>query len=177
MREGEVLAVIGQNGSGKSVFLKTLLGMIPATHGTITWKKDVRIGYLPQRFQVDAYLPMTVQEFLSLKPDARPICETLKLLHMEHEWLHKHLAHLSGGELQQVLLLWVLQDNPHIILFDEPTENVDVVGSESIYKTLHHLQDTTGLAIIIISHDLHLVYRYANTVLCLNKNMVCYGEP
>jgi len=177
VKQQEVLAVIGPSGAGKSVLLKTLLGILEPTRGTIMWREGVRIGYLPQRFHVDAYLPMTVGEFLNLKPHARSIHETLKLLSLEREWLHKHLAHLSGGELQRVLLLWALSDNPDILLFDEPTENVDVVGSESIYKLLHHLQDAMGIAIIIVSHDLHVVFRYANQVLCINKNMICYGAP
>jgi len=174
----EVLAVIGPNGAGKSVLLKVLMGLLKSSSGTIAWKKNIKIGYLPQRFHVDSYLPMTVYEFLKLKPNYNGSGEkVLSLVGLDAGWLKKNLAHLSGGELQKVLLAWTLINNPEILLFDEPTENVDIVGQESIYNILHHLQDVVGVAIIIISHDLNVVYRYANNVICLNKNMLCYGAP
>ena len=174
----QVLAVIGPNGSGKTVLLKTLVGIIPPAHGVIRWRPGTRVGYLPQRFHVDHYLPMTVQEFLNLKSPAKgALHRTIAAASMGEKWLRRDLAHLSSGELQKVLLAWALLDEPQILLFDEPTENVDMVGQESIYKLLHRLQDTMRVALIIVSHDLHVVYRYANNVLCLNKQMVCYGEP
>ncbi|MFH1162067.1 MAG: metal ABC transporter ATP-binding protein [Candidatus Jorgensenbacteria bacterium] len=174
----QVLAVIGPNGSGKTVLLKTLVGIIKPAHGEIRWRPGTRVGYLPQRFQVDRYLPMTVEEFLNLKsPPRGAIHRTIAATGMGEKWLRRDLAHLSSGELQKVLLAWALLDEPQILLFDEPTENVDMVGQESIYKLLHHLQDTMHVTLIIVSHDLHVVYRYADHVLCLNKQMVCYGEP
>ncbi len=174
----QVLAIIGPNGAGKSVLLKTLLGIIKPTEGKIEWAPNIRVGYLPQRFHVDLYLPMTVAEFLNLKPTREMTNEkALKLVKVDTSWLSRKLAHLSSGQLQRILLAWSLLDNPQILLFDEPTENVDVVGQESIYSLLHTLQDSIGVALLIISHDLHAVYRYANNVLCLNKKMVCYGQP
>lgn len=175
----EVIAIIGPNGAGKSVLLKALLGLLPKSSGRIDWKPSIKIGYLPQRFRVDAYLPMTVKEFLGLKPGANPteIGKITKMVGLEEKFLKNNLAHLSGGELQKVLLVWTLMDNPEILLFDEPTENVDVVGQESIYTLLHNLQDVFGFAVIIISHDLHVVYRYANKVLCINKKLICEGVP
>jgi zinc transport system ATP-binding protein len=174
----EVLAIIGPNGAGKSVLLKTLVGLIKPTEGTVEWQKDVRIGYLPQRFHVERYLPMTVEEFLRLKPKrSYTMDEVLSLVGLDLSWLPRNIAHLSSGQLQKVLLAWTLLDKPHILLFDEPTENVDIVGQESIYTLLHRLQDELGLSLIIVSHDLHVVFRYANKVVCLNGRMICYGEP
>jgi zinc transport system ATP-binding protein len=174
----EVLAIIGPNGAGKTVLLKTLLGIIKPTSGEIAWTPDVKIGYLPQRFQVDHYLPMTVDEFLKLKPNPTHTPRAvLKIVSVPEEWMERDLAHLSSGELQKVLLAWAIMDNPQILLFDEPTENVDVVGQESIYQLLHNLQDTMRVAVILISHDLQIIYRYANHVLCLNRKATCYGEP
>ncbi|MDI6734507.1 MAG: metal ABC transporter ATP-binding protein [Patescibacteria group bacterium] len=178
IKKEEVLAVIGPNGSGKSVLLKTLIGITKQTSGTIEWAPEIRIGYLPQRFQVDKYLPMTVKEFLELKPDPKESINTvLKEINLDKTILNEAMAHLSGGQLQKILLVWAIIDKPHILLFDEPTENIDVVGQESVYKLLHHLQDLHNIALIIVSHDLHVVYRYANHVLCLNQKMLCYGEP
>lgn len=174
----EVLAVIGPNGSGKSMLLKTLVGIHTPTSGTITWSSETKVGYLPQRFQVDHYLPMTVEEFLSLKKNAQySLSEVFELTKIQKEWRTKNLAHLSSGQLQKVLLAWAVLDKPTILLFDEPMENVDIGGQASIYKLLHELQTTLHVALIIVSHDLNLVYRYADEVLCLNQKMLCYGEP
>jgi zinc transport system ATP-binding protein len=180
VKEEEALAVIGPNGAGKTVLLKALLGIVPLASGTIEWAENLKIGYLPQRFQVDKYLPMTVREFLSLKPEPQSktkIEEVIKTVALPKTILNSALAHVSSGQMQKILLAWAILDNPKIILFDEPTENIDPVSEESIYHLLHHLQDKLGVAMIIVSHDLNVVYKYANQVLCLNKKMICYGEP
>ena len=178
LKKEEVLAIVGPNGAGKSVLLKTLLGLFPTAGGKIEWGKDVTCGYLPQRFHIDHYLPMTVKEFLKLKPNPKYALErVLELVEINGHWLNKNLATFSSGQLQKILLAWAIIDQPQVLLFDEPTENVDVVAQESIYDLLHHLQDTLGIAIVLISHDLSIVYHYANQVLCLNHAMVCYGEP
>lgn len=178
LNPSEVLAIIGPNGAGKSVLLKSLLGIMQPTSGTIEWAKGVRVGYLPQRFLVDLYLPMTVGEFLDLKPErVHTNNDVLKLVNIDEGWLSRRLAHLSSGQLQRVLLAWALLDDPQVLLFDEPTENVDVAGQESIYALLHHLEETMKIAVLIVSHDLHVVYQYANNVLCLNQKMLCFGTP
>jgi zinc transport system ATP-binding protein len=178
LKEEEVFAIVGPNGAGKSVLLKTLLGLFQIESGKIEWGKGVTCGYLPQRFHIDHYLPMTVEEFLKLKPNPKySIIEVLELVGIDRHWLKKNLATFSSGQLQKILLAWAIIDQPQVLLFDEPTENVDVVAQESIYDLLHRLQDELKIAIIIISHDLTVVYRYANQVLCLNHAMVCYGEP
>jgi len=174
----EVLAIIGPNGSGKSMLLKTLVGIHTPTSGTITWAPDTKIGYLPQRFQVEHYLPMTIEEFLLLKKSPEySLNEVFSLVKIEKGWRTKNLAHLSSGQLQKILLAWAILDKPEILLFDEPMENVDITGQESIYRLLHELQETLYVALIIVSHDLNLVYRYADQVLCLNQKMLCYGAP
>ena len=178
IRPREVLAIIGPNGSGKSMLLKTILGLVPKTNGEIVWAPQTTVGYLPQRFHVDHYLPLTVAEFLKLKPKPKyALSEVLKSVNIDASWLKKNLAHLSSGQLQKVLLAWAILDKPQILLFDEPTENVDVVSQESIYNLLHKLQNELQIAVILVSHDLHVVYRYADYVLCLNQKMICYGEP
>ncbi len=174
----EVMAVIGPNGAGKSVLLKTIIGIIKKTAGTVEFRPGTKIGYLPQRFHVDFYLPMTVKEFLDLKPNHKySVQEVLSLVQIPEKWLNQNLATFSSGQLQKILLAWAIIDQPSILLFDEPTENVDVVSQESIYDLLHELQDKLNISIMIISHDLNVVYKYANKVLCLNEEMLCYGEP
>jgi zinc transport system ATP-binding protein len=121
---------------------------------------------------------MTVGEFLRLKPEIKlPLEEVLKITGLPKTILNTQLAHLSSGQTQKTLLAWSILNKPNIILFDEPTENVDPVSEESIYHLLHRLQDELNMAMIIVSHDLNVVYKYATSVLCLNKKMICYGEP
>ncbi len=178
LRKKEILAIIGPNGGGKTILLKALLGIVPISQGEIYWKPGVKIGYLPQRFQVDHYLPITVGDFLKLNPEKKPKnWNIVKLAGLNEKWFQKKLAHLSGGEIQRVLLSWALLHKPEVLLFDEPTENVDLGTSFTIYHLIHNLQNHFEMGFIIVSHDLNAVYRHANYVLCLNQKMMCYGIP
>jgi len=97
--------------------------------------------------------------------------------HIEHHLLNQRMGWLSGGQLQRVLIAWAVLDNPNVLLFDEPTAGIDVGGEETIYNLLKKLNDEMSLTIIVISHDLNIVYKYANNVLCLNKEKICFGPP
>lgn len=174
VKKGEVVAIVGPNGAGKSTLFKALLGLVPYS-GTITWGSGIKIGYVPQKLAIDRDFPITVHEFLALKGTAKEIDEVLKAVGFaDHS---RPLGVLSGGEFQRVLIAWALLGNPNVLLFDEPTSGIDIGGEETIYQLLHHLQDARGFTIILISHDLNVVYQYANNVLCLNKQMICFGEP
>lgn len=185
--KGDVLAVIGPNGAGKSVLFRALLGLIPYT-GKISWRLGLKIGYVPQKLAIDRSLPLTVNEFLSLKSSSKNnILQALASVgintgqenehHLEHHILNRPLGLLSGGEFQRVLIAWSLVDNPDVLLFDEPTTGIDIGGEETIYNLLYELQSKRDLTIILISHDLNVVYRYADSVVCLNKQQICFGEP
>ncbi len=185
LKKGEVLAIVGPNGAGKTMLLKSLLGLVSYS-GSIRWKKDIKIGYVPQHVAIDFALPLTVKEFFALrakrfwfteKKFVSHLDHELKAVGLSHEFLERPLSELSSGQLQRVLIAWSLVGHPDVLLFDEPTSGIDVGGEETIYSLLHHLQDEWNIAIIIVSHDLHVVYHYANDVLCLNKEMVCHGAP
>jgi zinc transport system ATP-binding protein len=178
LKEGEVLVIIGPNGAGKSMLLKAIIGIVEEYEGEIILKKGVKIGYLPQRFNIDTYLPLTVSEFLKLKPhNENGLKETINLIGIPENWLNKSLSSFSSGQLQKILLAWTLLDKPQLLLFDEPTENVDIISRESIYKLLENLQKKLNLTMIIVSHDLSFVFKYATNVLCLNSKMICFGPP
>jgi zinc transport system ATP-binding protein len=177
VKEDETLAVIGPNGAGKSVLFRTLLGLIPY-EGTITWKENVKIGYVPQKLAISKDIPLTTSEFFSLKEkDKKRIEEVLTAVGFPQGEPHGRLGTLSGGELQRVLIAFALLGHPDVLLFDEPTSGVDVSAEETIYDLLHKLQEKENLTIILISHELQVVYRYADDVLCLNKEKVCFGIP
>jgi len=179
LSDDETLAVIGPNGAGKTVLVKCLLGLLPYK-GSVIWNKNVKVGYVPQKLYVEKNMPLTVAEFLAFKEKKlAKVEETLVKVGFggRKNLLKDKLGVLSGGELQRVLIAYALLGEPNVLIFDEPTSGVDVVGEGTIYSLLHKLRAEKHLAIIFISHELHVVNQYADTVFCLNKEKVCYGVP
>lgn len=182
---GDFLAIIGPNGAGKTVLFRALMNLIPYD-GELIWRKNIKIGYVPQKLMEKAELPLTVKEFFLLKSKnlffkdyglLNSIDHELKSVDLSPDILNKQLVNLSRGQLQRVLISWAILGHPQVLLFDEPTAGIDIVGEESVYNMLHKLQDERGITILMISHDLNVVFRYANNVLCINKEKICYGEP
>lgn len=183
LKRDDTMAIVGPNGAGKSVLFRALLNLIPYT-GSIEWAKDIKISYIPQRFTIESDFPLTVREFFQFKTkNRRAIISALHSVgitdehHIDNHLLKQRLGWLSGGQIQRVLIAWSIIDQPDVILFDEPTAGIDVGGEETIYHLIKKLKDEKDLTILIISHDLNVVYKYATTVLCLNKDMICYGTP
>jgi zinc transport system ATP-binding protein len=185
LKQGEAVAVLGPNGAGKTVLFRALLGLIPHT-GHVQWRSDVKIGYVPQRFSVDRSAPISAMEFFLLqspnfwRPSAAftaQLDEELKLMGLQRSVLRKGLGELSGGETQRVLIASALLQKPSVLLLDEPTAAVDAGFEDTVYTLLHRVQIDRGTALLLISHDLSVVYRYAQRVLCLNKSVVCQGPP
>jgi len=177
LKRGEVLTILGPNGAGKTVLLKTLLGIFPY-RGEIEWKENIKIGYVPQRLPFVKDFPMTVEEFLKLKTkDEKEIKEKLKFFGFNEKFLKKKISEISSGQYQRVLILWALIENPDVLLFDEPTSGVDISGEESIYKFLEKLKNEKNLAIILVTHDLSVVFKFSDYVICLNKCPICKGKP
>ena len=185
VNKGDNVAIIGPNGSGKTVLLRALLNNLKYK-GEIKWAASngaaVKIGYVPQRLAIDRTLPLTLKEFLQTKISIYEereslIEENLKLVKLGKEHLSQPVGKLSGGQWQRALIAFALIGSPDVLLFDEPTASVDSPSEEQIYETLHELQDAKNLTVILISHDLSLVNRYSNKVLCLNKKQICFGEP
>jgi zinc transport system ATP-binding protein len=185
LKQGEALAVIGPNGAGKTVLFRALLGLLPYA-GTVRWRPDARIGYVPQRFAVERSAPISAMEFFLLQSEGfwRPkaaftaqLDAELKLMGLSRAVLRKGLGELSGGETQRVLIASALMQKPSVLLLDEPTAAVDAGFEDTVYALLHRVQMERGTALLLISHDLSVVYRYAQRVLCLNKSVVCQGPP
>lgn len=178
--KGDVLAVIGPNGAGKTTLFRALLGM-QDFKGTVAWKKGVRIGYVPQRMEIENDIPLTVLEFLRLRGSDNfsraKAKEALDAVILSEKILDSGFGEISVGQRQRILIAWALLGKPEVLLFDEPTADIDIRGQESIYQLLHHLQDKYDLTIILISHDLNIVYKYSEKVLCLNRQKICFGAP
>ncbi len=187
IEKGDTLAIIGPNGAGKTTLFKSILNLISYT-GDVKWNEGTKIGYVPQKLYVDNDLPLTTREFLELKDSSfKNIKESLYSVglndkdgytdNFEKHILKSRLGDLSGGELQRVLIAWSLLGKPNVLLFDEPTSGVDVVGEKTVYVMLDKLKKDHDLTILLISHELDIVEKHANKVLCLNKENICFGPP
>lgn len=177
VKEGEVLVILGPNGAGKTVLLKTLLGILPYK-GKIEWQKGIKIGYVPQRLPFIKDIPMAVKEFFDLKNVSKKESEEiLKSIGLGEDILKKKIGDLSSGQFQRILVGWALASNPQVLLFDEPMTGIDIGGQESVYNLLEKLKKERDLTILFVTHELSIVYKLADKVLCLSKRMLCHGLP
>ncbi len=175
---GEIVTVIGPNGSGKSSLLRSLLGAKQPTSGHISRKPNLRIGYVPQRLMVDANMPLTVRRFLCLptRHKESEITEMLKRVGIKG-FETRQLTALSGGQFQRVLLARALLGKPEILMLDEPTQGLDQPGIVAFYQLLEDVHREIGCAVLLVSHDLHVVMSASDRVICLNGHICCQGSP
>ncbi|MDD3487725.1 MAG: metal ABC transporter ATP-binding protein [Candidatus Moranbacteria bacterium] len=177
VKEGDIFTILGPNGAGKTVLLKTLLGILPH-EGKIKWEKGIKIGYVPQRLPFMKDVPVSVEEFFELKKIAREKTkEILDLVGFSGNFSEKKMGDLSSGQFQRVLIGWALAGNPEVLLFDEPTTGIDIGGEETIYTLLSKLKEEKNLTILLVTHDLSVVSKFSNFVVCLNKCPICQGVP
>jgi zinc transport system ATP-binding protein len=174
---GEIVTIVGPNGSGKSTLLRALIGAVPF-EGEVTRAEGVRIGYVPQKLAVDRTMPMTVARFLSLpvRADAEALAAALAQVGMQGSE-SAQMADLSGGQFQRVLLARALMDAPHLLVLDEPTQGLDQPGTADFYALIGDVRDRLGCAVLMVSHDLHVVMSASDRVICLNGHVCCHGTP
>ncbi|MEI6221720.1 MAG: metal ABC transporter ATP-binding protein [bacterium] len=174
---GEVVSLIGLNGAGKSTLLKTILGIYPLSNGTLDLHTK-KIGYVPQKLEFDRSIPLTVEEFLTIysRKDTQEIAEKLQEVQAK-KLLRKQLGALSGGELQRILIVNALLRDPELLLLDEATAGVDVTGEQLFYSLIADIHKRYGTTIVLVSHDIHLVFAQSTKVLCLDKHLCCQGSP
>lgn len=175
---GEIVTLIGPNGSGKSTTAKMALHITKPDEGTVIHQANVRIGYVPQKLNLDRTLPLSVERLMTLtaqvsKKNVLIALERVGIAHL----LKAQIANLSGGELQRALIARAIARNPNILVLDEPVQGVDFNGEAVLYQLIQKIRDETGCAILLISHDLHLVMAATDRVFCLNGHICCSGTP
>lgn len=177
LKDGEILTVIGPNGAGKTSLLRLLIGLAEPDAGSVWRRPGLRIGYMPQRLRVSATLPLSVQRFLSLaKRNPEAVRHTAEEVGVG-ALLNTPLAGVSGGEFQRILLARALLREPQLLVLDEPVQGVDVTGQAELYALIDEVRHRRHCAVLMISHDLHLVMAATDTVLCLNRHVCCAGHP
>lgn len=178
IKEGEFVTLVGPNGSGKSTLLKVMMGIIKPNQGLIEKTKNLKIGYIPQGFFSNTMIPLKVNRFLGLvkgvsQKDVDHILDIQNLKDLKNCLLE----HLSGGELQRVLLARALLNKPHLLILDEPAQHLDINGQLQLYKEIGAIQKQHQCSIFMVSHDLHMVFAKTNRVICLYHHICCSGKP
>lgn len=174
--QGESVAVTGANGSGKTVLIKSMLGILPH-QGEVIWKEGIKVGYVPQKIDADRSVPLNARALLRAKSrvihsSQQDIDETVGRVGLSDEILSEQISHLSGGQFQRTLIAFALIGKPDIIFFDEPTASIDEPGEEHIYDLIHRLRHEANITVVVVSHDQSFVDRYADEVLLLDRGGV-----
>lgn len=190
---GSLNVIIGRNGAGKSTLIRAILGDISHT-GNIEFKdrengkvQKLKIGYVPQTLNIEKQTPVSVYDMMAAyqsnapvfavktKKQKQRILEHLRVFEAEY-LLDKQVCNLSGGELQRVMLSMAIMDEPNLLLLDEPVSGIDANGMELFYRTIYNLKENYDLAIILISHDLEYVKKYADKVVLLDGTVLKQGS-
>ena len=191
---GSLTVLIGPNGAGKSTLLKSILGEIKHT-GNISFtdlkdntKQKIRIGYVPQNINIEHDIPITVYDLFASYISNYPvwlrknkklyqkIYEQLKIFSIE-DCIDKQVGKLSGGQLQRVLLSIAITPMPNLLILDEPVSGIDRNGVRDFYRIVSEMKEKYDMAILLVSHDLNLVKKYADKVILINHKILCQGTP
>jgi zinc transport system ATP-binding protein len=175
---GEIVTIVGPNGSGKSTLLRVIIGALAPTSGQVERRPGLRIGYVPQRLHIDPTLPMTVKRFLGLprRTGKAQVGEALKQAGVP-KLADRQMTRLSGGQFQRVLLARALLERPELLILDEATQGLDQPGAADFYWQIEDVRQQLGCAVLMVSHDLHVVMSASDRVICLNGHICCQGEP
>lgn len=189
---GELTAIVGRNGAGKTTFMKALLSLVPHT-GTVAFMSErnevsrrPRFGYVPQSLALDAQSPVSVLDLVTACITRRPVYfphrekdisharAILSVTSAEH-LLNRRAGELSGGEIQRVMLAIALHPVPDILLLDEPMSGVDRAGLKMFYETVSKMRCEYDVTVLLISHDLDIVSRYADRVVLIDRGIAAEG--
>ena len=175
---GEIVTIVGPNGSGKSTLLRAMIGAVGLAAGSVRRAPGLRIGYVPQRLHIDPTLPITVTRFLGL-PRRHPAADLRAALVQAGlpDLRDRQMADLSGGQFQRVLLARALLEKPDLLILDEATQGLDQPGSAAFYRRIEEVRRELNCAVLMVSHELHVVMSASDRVICLNGHVCCEGRP
>lgn len=175
---GEIAMFIGPNGGGKTSLVKLLLGLHPTSSGRVNRKAGLKISYVPQKFEISPFLPLSVKRLLNFtqKYSETILNEALETTDTAH-LLNSQVKQLSGGELQRVLLARAMISKPDILVLDEALQGVDQAGEVRLNNLISSYSKQNKTAILMVSHDLHLVMKSTDKVYCINGHICCHGKP
>ena len=179
----EIIAVIGPNGSGKTTLLKAILGLMPYDGEIKIFGKSIQqvlplVGYVPQHFAFEKTFPLTVEEFVNLtcrRPEPSHFGGALQAVGMV-ELKDKLIGELSGGQLQRVLIAHAMLHQPKILFLDEATSGIDIEGLADFYSTIQRLNREHGVTVMMVSHEISMVYKFTDRIICLNRDLISHGE-
>ena len=175
---GQITTIIGPNGAGKSTLTNIVNGLLQPHSGHIERSQGLRIGYLPQKVYVNTLMPLTVTRLMQLTQPVSKQEVTQALVQTEVEHLKgRQVQSLSEGELKRVLLARTTLGKPDLIVLDEPTAGVDITGEVKMYELIGEFRNQLNCAVLLVSHNLHLVMSKTDRVLCLNQHLCCSGLP
>lgn len=177
LKRGKITTLIGPNGGGKTSIARILLGILKPTSGEVISKEKIKIGYMPQKLEIDKTIPLSASDFIKIGNEKFELNRDLvKRLNCE-KILHKQVHELSGGQMQKILFLRTLIQNPDLLVLDEPTQYMDLATISDFYKIIAEVCEKINCAILLISHDLHMVMQKTDFVFCINHHICCHGAP
>ena len=181
LQNGKISTLIGPNGGGKTSIARILLGVLKPTSGKVT-KGNIKIGYMPQKINLNKTIPLRVVDFLELAAhkisQQEIVCNVEKFPQLNlKKILLKQIHDLSGGELQKVLFLRSIINNPNLLVLDEPTQYMDINAIEEFYRVIDEIRNQSNCAILLVSHDLLAVMKKTDFVFCVNQHICCHGAP
>lgn len=178
LNAGEIVTIVGPNGSGKSTLLRVMIGALKPQKGKVTRQDGLRIGYVPQKLHIDPTLPITVDRFLNLPHRVDPTAAKQALATAGVAGVgNRQMSQLSGGQFQRVLLARAILPKPHVLMLDEATQGLDQPGSAAFYRQIDAVRRDLGCAVLMVSHELHVVMSASDRVICLNGHICCEGTP
>lgn len=180
LKKGEITTLIGPNGGGKTSIARILLGILKPSSGKVIKNPKIKIGYMPQKIEIDKTIPMTAKDFIHLSTHNLEIDDNFKnmvaRLNVE-KILNKQIHDLSGGQLQKILFLRALANKPDLLVLDEPTQYMDITATQDFYQIIEEVRKADNCAILLISHDLMTVMQKTDVVFCINNHICCHGSP
>ena len=178
IRRGEIVSLIGPNGSGKTTVAKVLSGAIKLDRGSVVKSNGIRIGYVPQRVTIDSTLPITVRRLMNINEnygnrEIEEVLDEMKILKSADQPVQS----LSGGEFQRAIFARALLRKPDLLLLDEPSQGLDFKGEIKLYNQIVDFRNRLNCGILLVCHNLHMVMAQTDTVMCINSHICCVGTP